>query len=32
MILTTTREEKIRVDESQMTQFDPLLRWEDHQV
>ena len=27
-----SRQEKIRIDESQMTQFDPLLHWEDHQV
>ena len=27
-----SRKEKVRIDESQMTQFDPLLHWEDHQV
>jgi len=26
------KQEKIRIDESQMTQFDPLLHWEDHQA
>ena len=31
-MISPSREERIRVDESQMTQFDPLLRWEDHQV
>ena len=28
----TARKDKIRVDESQMTQYDPLLKWEDHNV
>ena len=26
------QEEKINVDESGMTQFDPLLSWEDHRA